>query len=114
MATINWGDGTTTSGTVTGSNGAFTVAGGHTYADEGSFPLGVTVTDTANNTSLPLNGTVAAAEADVLTAQGLTFTANPGQAFSGTVATFADSDTSNAASDFSARSIGATGPRPQV
>jgi hypothetical protein len=41
-------------------------------------------------------------EADVLTAQGLTFTANPGQAFSGTVATFTDSDTSNVASDFSA------------
>jgi len=78
------------------------VTGGHTYADEGSFPLGVTITDTANNTTLPLSGTVAAAEADVLTAQGLTFTANPGQAFSGTVATFTDSDTSNVASDFSA------------
>ena len=36
-ATINWGDGTTTTGTVSGSNGTFTVAGGHTYADEGSF-----------------------------------------------------------------------------
>jgi hypothetical protein len=51
---------------------------------------------------LPLSGTVAAAEADVLTAQSLTFTAKPGQAFSGTVATFTDSDTSNVASDFSA------------
>ena len=38
-ATINWGDGTTTAGTVIGSNGSFTVAGGHTYADEGSDPL---------------------------------------------------------------------------
>jgi hypothetical protein len=101
-ATIDWGDGTTTSGTVAGSNGAFTVTGGHTYADEGSFPLGVTITDTANNTTLPLSGAVAAAEADVLTAQGLIFTANPGQAFSGTVATFTDSDTSSVASDFSA------------
>jgi hypothetical protein len=44
-ATIDWGDGTTTSGRVTGSNGMFTVTGGHSYADEGSFPLGVTITD---------------------------------------------------------------------
>src|SRR5208282_1030833 len=38
-ATINWGDGTTSAGTITGSNGAFAVAGSHTYADEGSEPL---------------------------------------------------------------------------
>jgi hypothetical protein len=101
-ATINWGDGTTTTGAVSGSNGTFTVTGGHTYADEGSFPLGVTITDTANSTSLPLSGTVTAAEADVLSAKGLTFRANAGQAFSGKVATFTDRDTSNVASDFGA------------
>ncbi len=33
-ATIDWGDGTTTAGTVTGSNGNYTVSGSHTYADE--------------------------------------------------------------------------------
>jgi hypothetical protein len=101
-ATINWGDGTTTSGKVTGSNGAFTVTGGYTFADEGSFPLGVTVTDKANNTSLPLSGTVAVAETDVLSARGLSFSAKAGQAFSGKVATFTDRNTSNVASDFSA------------
>jgi hypothetical protein len=99
-ATIDWGDGTTT-GKVTGSNGTFTVTGGHTY-DQGSFPLGVTITDTANSTSLSLSGTVTAAEADVLSARGLTFKANAGQAFSGKVATFTDRDTRNVASDFSA------------
>ena len=101
-AAINWGDGTTTSGTVSGSNGAFTVTGGHSYADEGSESLGVTITDTANSTTLPLSGTVTVAEGDVLTPHGLTFTANPGQAFTGTVATFTDSDTANVAGDFTA------------
>jgi hypothetical protein len=102
-ATIKWHDGPPTSGTVTGSNGRFTVAGGHTYADEGSFPLGVTITNRANNTSVPLSsGTVAVAEGDVLTAHPLSFTANPGQAFSGKVATFTDRNRSNVASDFSA------------
>jgi hypothetical protein len=62
----------------------------------------VTITDKANSTSLPLSGTVAAAEADVLSAKGLTFRANAGQAFSGKVATFTDRDTHNVASDFSA------------
>ncbi|MEA2916539.1 MAG: hypothetical protein QOJ15_8620, partial [Bradyrhizobium sp.] len=32
-ALIDWGDGTTTTGTIVGSNGSFTVDGGHTYAD---------------------------------------------------------------------------------
>src|SRR5262249_49920998 len=35
-ATINWGDGTTSTGTVVGSNGSFTVEADHTYADEGT------------------------------------------------------------------------------
>ncbi|MBV8912619.1 MAG: hypothetical protein JOZ05_06230, partial [Acetobacteraceae bacterium] len=34
-ATITWGDGTSSAGTVAGANGAFTVTAGHTYADEG-------------------------------------------------------------------------------
>jgi hypothetical protein len=101
-ATINWGGGTTTSGKVAGSNGAFTVTGGHTYAVEGSFPLGVTITDRANNTSLTPGGTVAVAEGDVLSARGLTFRANAGRAFTGRVATFTDRNTGNVAGDFTA------------
>ena len=102
-ASINWGDGTTTTtGSVSGGNGNFTVTGGHTYADEGSFPLAVTITDTSNNKTLALSGTVAAAEADVFTPQGITFTAHPGQAFSVTVASFTDTNAANTSSDFSA------------
>src|SRR5579884_1687761 len=42
---INWGDGTTSSGTVSGGNGAFTVTGSHTYADEGAYHLSVLIQD---------------------------------------------------------------------
>jgi hypothetical protein len=102
-ATIDWGDGTpTTSGTVTGSNGSFTVEGGHVYTDEGSFPVSVAITDTADQARLPLSSTVVVAEGDVLTPQGVAFSANPGQAFTGAVATFTDTNTSNVASDFTA------------
>lgn len=52
-ATINWGDGTPASAaTVTGSAGSFTIAGGHTYADEGTHSVTTTVTDTITGQTL--------------------------------------------------------------
>jgi len=42
-ATVNWGDGTSTPGTITGGNGSFTVTGSHTYTTGGSFAAGVTI-----------------------------------------------------------------------
>ena len=36
-ATIDWGDGNTSSGTITGSAGSFTITGNHTYDDAGNF-----------------------------------------------------------------------------
>jgi hypothetical protein len=99
-ATINWGDGVTTTGTVVGSNGSFTVEGGHTYADEGSDPASVTLTHTADMVSATASGNVSVAEGDVLAAQGKTFKANVHHAFSGAVATFSDTDTANVAGDF--------------
>jgi hypothetical protein len=101
-ATINWGDGVTTTGTVVGSNGSFTVEGGHTYADEGSDPASVTLTHTADNAQATASGSVAVAEGDVLTAQGKTFKTNVHHPFSGVVATFSDTDTANVAGDFAA------------
>jgi len=45
-ATINWGDGGATSvGTVSYSAGTYTVAGSHTYAHEGNYPISISVLD---------------------------------------------------------------------
>jgi VCBS repeat-containing protein len=102
-ATITWGDGATSAGTVTGGNGSFTVSGDHTYADEGSFALSTTVTRTGDGTTVTLGGAAATvAEADALTAQPITFAANPNQAFSGGVANFTDTNTAAAAADLTA------------
>jgi len=102
-ATINWGDGTTaTAFDVVGSNGSFTVQGGHTYADEASAPVSVTIVRTSDNATATASGTVAVAEADHLGPQGVAIAATQGQTFSGTVATFFDSDTFNVAGDFTA------------
>jgi hypothetical protein len=61
-ACITWGDGSTSTGVITGSNGTFTVCGNHTYAAAGSYAVCVqitnpdtqsaTVNDTAKVTSL--------------------------------------------------------------
>jgi hypothetical protein len=45
-ATIIWGDGQTSAGVISGSQATgFTVTGANTYADEGSYPLSVAISD---------------------------------------------------------------------
>ena len=48
-AVWNWGDGTTSAGTVTEGNGAGTVAGSHVYAAPGVYRVTVTVSDAYDN-----------------------------------------------------------------
>jgi hypothetical protein len=99
-ASIDWGDGTVSAGTVAGASGSFTVSATHTWADEGSFAVTTTVTDAANAVSATGAGTAAVAEADVLAGVGLAIAATRGVTFAGAVATFSDTNTSNVASDF--------------
>ena len=102
-ATIDWGDGITTTGTVVGGNGSFTVLGGHTYADEG-FPDGVvTVTRISDSAQLVLQGGVGVADADNLNVNGQpTIVGNPNTALTNVVvATFTDTY-ANLPSDFTA------------
>jgi hypothetical protein len=46
-AAITWGNGQTSPGTVSGGSGNFSVSGGNTYAQEGSYPLSVAITPTS-------------------------------------------------------------------
>lgn len=48
---INWGDGTTTSGTVYGSIQPFSVAGSHTYTAKGKYMVTVRVTDSGGSSA---------------------------------------------------------------
>jgi len=102
-ATIAWGDGTTTAGTVSGASGSFTVTGQHTYADEGSFTDTVTVTEVGGGGATASgSGTATVTEADVLSGTPRSFPALANVSFTGTVATFTDADTANVAGDFTA------------
>jgi hypothetical protein len=99
-ATINWGDGSTSAGTIAGSGGSFTVTGSHKYAEEGSYSVTVTINDpdTASNTAT-VTDTATVADA-ALHATGVT--ASSRITFGGTVATFGDDDPAGTVSDYTA------------
>ncbi|HVX16023.1 MAG TPA: DUF4214 domain-containing protein [Pirellulales bacterium] len=102
-ATIDWGDGTTTAGTVTGSGGNFTVTGGHTYADEldGTYTVTVSETD-ANFTANPVSNSVTVLEGDSGNLFPATISATEGHVFTGAVGTFSDNYLGQVASGFTA------------
>ena len=83
-ATIEWGDGHTSSGTVTGpTGGPFTVAGSHQYAEEGNYTVSVKVADDGGSTT-GASGTNTVADAPLtagtLTLHGGTEGVSPGSA----------------------------------
>ncbi|MBI3838435.1 MAG: hypothetical protein HY288_10945, partial [Planctomycetia bacterium] len=99
-ASINWGDSSSSGGTITFAAGTFTVAGAHTYAEEGSYPISVTLThESAPNATAASTATVADA---ALHSTGINISSTVGLAFSGAVATFTDDNPSAPLSDYSA------------
>jgi hypothetical protein len=59
-ATIAWGDGTTSAGTIVGGNGSFSVTGQHIYSSYGTFTTQITVADAsgANTTTAQSMATI--------------------------------------------------------
>ena len=114
-ATVAWGDGQTTAGTVTQPAGAgtpYAVSGTHTYATQTSTTITVTVTDTA----LALNTATGTAPVTVtdsaITATGVPLPAlGTGQAFTEPVATFTDANPAAPLSEFTAQSSTGVIPR---
>jgi len=70
-ATIDWGDGTTTAGTVSGGGGTFTVSGTHTYATSGTFNVVVTLTDDPPGTATATTTSTANVSAPLATIPAL-------------------------------------------
>ncbi len=100
-ATIDWGDGTTTSGVVTtNGSGGFSVTGSHTYAEEGAHTLSITIQDAGGATATATAGFQVADAA--LRASGASVNATEGAAFTATVASFTDADPNGSLNDFSA------------
>ena len=102
-ATINWGDGQSSTGSVRDDPlGGFEVSGSHTYATGGAFTTTVTVRETGEGTHVG-NATARVSTTDQpLTATGVTLSATEDLPFTGVVATFTDADPNGSASDFGA------------
>ena len=103
-ASIDWGDGSTSAGTVTGPvSGQFDISGGHTWADEGSYALLVWITDSDNSGANMLAGaTATVTEADGLAGIPISITTDATGHFTGTVATFNYASPVGPAADFPA------------
>jgi len=103
-ATINWGNGNTTTGTITADpNGGFDVTGTNTYAQAGKYQITVTVDDpTGALVGTATSKAVVSAAPSPLTAKGTIITTTSGQSFTGTVATFTDTNTSATTANFTA------------
>jgi hypothetical protein len=101
-ATIDWGDGTPVGpGTITAEpDGSFTVNGSHTYLEESSNHITVTISD-SQGSQVTATGTANVADA-ALEATGKSILSASGTPFSGVVATFTDADPNGTVSDYSA------------
>jgi cyclophilin family peptidyl-prolyl cis-trans isomerase len=101
-ASINWGDGQVSTGTVTlGTGGTLTVAGTNTYKEAGTFQVTTTITDRLGAIA---KSTSTATVADAgLTSHGVSVSAATGVLLSNTlVATFTDTDPDGILSDYTA------------
>jgi hypothetical protein len=94
LAVIDWGDGSTTAGTIAVTSGDFTVTGSHTYAGAGSFNVSATLSDDAPSVQKVMSTGTAFVGPNGLTVAGGTVVPTEGQSFSGTVATFFSTNSS--------------------
>jgi hypothetical protein len=101
-ATINWGDATTSAGTVTGGGGSFAVSGTHTYAGTGTFSVTVTLSDDAPGTATAQVTSTAHVGSTALSVTAVNFSVAEHALFNGTVATFTDSDKTKTPASFTA------------
>ena len=101
-ATIDWGDGTPTSiGTITGpTGGPFSVAGAHTYADEGTYQISVRIVDIDNTFNTTATTTSAGITDAPLSATGNPSLLSTNPLNHATLATFTDENPLGSATDF--------------
>ncbi|MGH2854927.1 MAG: hypothetical protein ACRDLF_12140, partial [Solirubrobacteraceae bacterium] len=100
-ATIEWGDGSESTGTVSGTGGNFSVSGSHTYAEENNYPITVRISD-VDNASNTATATSTATISDAPLSSECATPATTLQAFAGPTATFTDADPGGMSSDYNA------------
>jgi hypothetical protein len=101
LAPITWGDGTSSSGTITPSGTTETVTGSHTYDHAGTFSVGVALTD-SNGAQSSTTSTATVAAAALTAIGGFSDTAVASSSATLTLATFTDANPNDAANTYTA------------
>jgi hypothetical protein len=101
QATITWGDGATSSGTIAPSGSTETITGSHTYDRAGTFSVGVTLTD-GNGAKSSTTSTATVTAAALTATGGFITTATAGVSATETLATFTDANPNDGASTYTA------------
>jgi hypothetical protein len=101
-AIVNWGDGNSDMGTVAGQNGSFTVTDDHSYAEIGTYPMSVTITDSVTGGSTTVSTTATVTDAPLTLTGGLDVGAVQQQASAMTLASFTDGNPNASATDYTA------------
>lgn len=96
---IAWGDGSTSTASITPSNGSFSVSGSHTYAEEGPETISITVKD-GSGLQASTNSSASVSDAK-LTLTGFV-AGSIGHLKAGLAATFTDADPAGLVSDYQA------------
>src|SRR5207245_1364851 len=101
-ASVNWGDGGTSGGSINVSNGTFTVSADHLYAEEGTYPITVTISHESAPTATATS-TATVSDPSVVATGGFSFSATEGSLSTAqTVATFTDPGGAESLTDYSA------------
>ncbi len=101
-ATITWGDGVTTLGSIVpGTPGLFNVLGTHTFEEVGTYTVSVVIADAGGATTTAVS-TFIITDAPLLVAPIPPITETQAQSFTAPVGAFTDADALSTTSDFSA------------
>ena len=100
-ATVDWGDGSTSPGTITACGKEFCVSAYHTFAHNGSYNTKILASD-VGGASLNMNGIAVNVTDAPLTAYSATPASPHGVQFTEVIATFTDADPYGTVSDFTA------------
>lgn len=101
-ATIDWGDGQTSTGTISTTSNGFSVSGTHTYATPGFYQYTVLITDTDGDSDIAVGRALVSPSSGDLVAAGKSVNASTTKAFNGSVAVFTDPDPSATQGTFTA------------
>jgi hypothetical protein len=99
-ASINWGDASTSPGTISGNAPIFTLTGSHTYLKANDYPVSVQVVDTQDALTMIVYTGIHVSDAPLASAAAQNLTAVQGSPINKVIGSFTDADPNGIASNY--------------